>query len=291
MSQLKDLTGKIFGNIKVLNISQVKVNNRTSWDCECSCGNRFKTNSPRLLNGKTHCGCLTKENTITSNQQRSKDLTNKVVGNLVIIERTEDFKVRNLITWKCKCVCGNICYIETARLINNHTTHCGCKRSENISKALKKNSNKIIKVRKRQSKLSHTSEYRIWTAMKQRCSNSKDISYPNYGGRGIKVCNRWLNSFENFLEDMGNKPTITSSIERISVNKDYEPSNCKWIERNLQNRNTRRSVLTEQIVEEIKQLSTQNLTASEIYHLLKDKYNLSRSNINSIIYQGGWVNG
>ena len=64
--------------------------------------------------------------------------------------------------------------------------------------------------------------------MKQRCINPKKQNYKNYGGRGIKVCDRWLNSYENFLEDMGRKPNSNYSIDRINVNGNYEPNNCRW---------------------------------------------------------------
>lgn len=290
MPQIKDLTGEVFGNIKVLNISEVKVNNSTTWDCECFCGNKFKINTSRLK-GKKHCGCLTKENVRINNQKKSKDLINKTIGNLLVIKCTENKNKDSTYLWECKCTCGNIVYVATTRLTNGKTTHCGCKKSENISKALLKNSTKIIRFKKKQHKLSRTSEYNIWTAIKQRCLNSKNISYPNYGGRGIKICNTWLESFDNFIEDMGFKPSSTSSIERIDVNKDYCPENCKWIEKRLQLRNTRRNVLNETIVNEIKNLNMTGLTGAEIYHLLKDKYNLSRSNINGVVYYNRWVNG
>lgn len=83
-------------------------------------------------------------------------------------------------------------------------------------------------------------EYRTWAHMIGRCGNIKDKSYPDYGARGIKVCDRWRNSFEAFYADMGPRPD-GYSIERIDVNGDYCPENCKWIPKLDQNKNKRNS--------------------------------------------------
>jgi len=83
--------------------------------------------------------------------------------------------------------------------------------------------------------------YLIWIAMKKRCNNPNDRGYKNYGGRGIKVCEAWL-SFENFFEDMGERPP-NMSLDRVDNNGDYCKENCKWSTRKEQNRNTRRSIL------------------------------------------------
>ena len=84
------------------------------------------------------------------------------------------------------------------------------------------------------------SEYESWAAMKQRCCNYKHTFYKNYGGRGITICDRWMN-FSNFLEDMGPKPTPKHSIDRIDNSGNYEPSNCKWSTRKEQTNNSRRA--------------------------------------------------
>jgi hypothetical protein len=85
-----------------------------------------------------------------------------------------------------------------------------------------------------------TSEHRTWVSMRGRCLNSNDKAYHYYGGRGIKICDRWLNSFSSFLEDMGMKPTKFHTIERVDVNGNYEPSNCIWITKSEQGKNKRK---------------------------------------------------
>lgn len=84
----------------------------------------------------------------------------------------------------------------------------------------------------------YPNEYRAWNLMKRRCYNHNDRSYRNYGGRGIKVCDRWINSFQNFLEDMGCKPD-GCSLDRINPDKDYSPENCRWATNRQQQRNRR----------------------------------------------------
>jgi hypothetical protein len=93
--------------------------------------------------------------------------------------------------------------------------------------------------------MSFTPERVCWKSIKSRCYDHNNIYYKDYGGRGIKVCDRWLEKFENFFEDMGKKPSSNHSIDRIDVEGDYEPSNCKWSTTKEQNRNKRSTVWLE----------------------------------------------
>lgn len=145
---------------------------------------------------------------------RLNNLTGKVFGRLTVLYR--DNRTLNKVTWVCLCACGNTKSLPSAYLVHGGTKSCGCLASE------------LTILRNTTHSKSNTPEYLIWSTMKSRCSNENVSSYHRYGGRGIKVCERWLNSFENFYEDMGPRPTNEHSIERRNGNKGYAPDNCYW---------------------------------------------------------------
>jgi len=154
-----------------------------------------------------------------------KNRVNNRYGRLVVKSlhgiRTKAGKAR----WVCLCDCGKTVIVTGSDLGGNKTLSCGCLKKDNATT----------------HGLSHTKEYKIWCDMKNRCYLKTHKSYENYGGRGIKVCDQWLNSFVNFYKDMGSRPSKHHQLDRTDNNKNYEPGNCKWVLILIQNRNQRKS--------------------------------------------------
>jgi hypothetical protein len=150
-----------------------------------------------------------------------------------IIRLTSKRKVKTRMV-KCLCDCGNEKILSLSHLKSGNTKSCGCFNIENIIKRNTKHNHMIRGKR--------TSEYITWSNMIQRCTNPNNTKYSIYGGRGIKICDKWRNSFIEFLKDMGKRPNGLS-IERINVNGDYEPSNCKWASSKEQANNRRKKTI------------------------------------------------
>jgi len=132
------------------------------------------------------------------------------------------------------CDCGNTKVVSSPQLKRSKTRSCGCLARELMT------GNRYAATHGK----SHLPEFKTWEGMIQRCTNSNDKGYFRYGGRGIKVCDRWLNSFENFLADMGLKPGPKYSIDREDNNGNYEPGNCRWatIQEQCRNRSSNKLV-------------------------------------------------
>lgn len=165
----------------------------------------------------------------------SIDLSGMKFGRLTVLHRVPapSSTTSRSVFWMCTCDCGKNHITSTNSIRVGDSKSCGCLRNEQNAVASLKHGYAIK---------GHTPEYRSWAHMIQRCYNPNNDSYCYYGARGITVCPRWRNSFENFLQDMGRKPDPLLTIERINVNGNYEPGNCIWIPRSEQPKNTRRSL-------------------------------------------------
>jgi len=136
--------------------------------------------------------------------------------------------------WRCRCECGVESIARATHLTAGKIRSCGCLMKDLMSET--RSTHGCSRIGKM------TPEYSVWRGIKCRTRNTRTKSYKNYGGRGIEMCNRW-NDFTNFLSDMGPRPSKNHSIDRIDVNGNYEPDNCRWATMKEQMRNTRKSHL------------------------------------------------
>jgi hypothetical protein len=155
-------------------------------------------------------------------------------GRLTIVseaERKRDGRGYPIRMVSAKCDCGRDTTTGWQALRIGHTTSCGCFYREEAGRRNRTHG---------ESHKNRTTEYSTWASMIQRCTTPGASNYERYGGRGITVCDRWLNSYEAFLADMGRKPSSAHSIDRINNDGDYEPSNCRWVTIDVQARNKRK---------------------------------------------------
>ena len=172
---------------------------------------------------------------------RALDLTGQTFGRLTVIERKGSDKQRNAL-WECLCTCGNTTVVAAIELRRGHTKSCGCLKIE-MAKTNDWNI-KQVKYGNDVRRCQEWPEYGVWKRMRQRCNGIFCAEYARYGGRGIKVCARW-NNFQNFLTDMGPRPSKRHSIEREDNDGDYEPTNCRWSTETEQNNNRRNNRVLE----------------------------------------------
>jgi len=226
-----DLTGQKFGRFTVISRAENNKDGRAMWLCRCECGNERIVMGKCLRNGHTKsCGCLNKD--IVSQHS----LINRVgerFGRLVVEARADDYIANNgskHVMWRCRCDCGNETIVDVCQLTSGKTKSCGCLRSEG----------------------GHTTHggrydrlYKVFSNMNNRCYNPHSNDYKYYGGRGIKVCDEWLHNYAAFRDwALSNGYDANASrgectIDRIDVDGDYSPANCRWVPMSIQSQNRR----------------------------------------------------
>lgn len=261
MSKFKDLTGQRFGKLMVVSRADdyIKPNGNKiiQWRCVCDCGNEVVVRGEYLRSGDTKsCGCLTSEN-----------LVGMKFGRLTVMDRESPKSKKAKGLWVCKCECGNVIKVNTSDLKSGNTTSCGCKRKETLRQLRTKHGE------------SNTRLYNVWSDMKKRCYNTKNVDYKNYGGRGITVCDEWMD-FQNFYDwAIANgydetAPRGQCTIDRINVNGNYEPENCRWVDRYIQMNNKRNNrILT---------YNGESHTLAEWCEIVNIPYNCLKSRLNKL---------
>lgn len=160
-----------------------------------------------------------------------EDLTGKRFGRLKVIERVFNEK-KNGTKWMCECQCGKRVVVQSSDLKSGHTKSCGCYKRDHLLSSINLHGKR------------HTRLYNAWSNMKQRCYNKNSERYEDYGGRGIEVCQEWLDDFMNFYNwAMANGYRDDLTIDRIDNDKGYSPDNCRWATYKEQANNKRNNVL------------------------------------------------
>lgn len=203
------------------------------------------------------------------------DLTGRVFERLTVVKRAANWTRRSPY-WVCRCRCGTETTVTRSNLVSGATRSCGCLHNDQLAAIGRSN---------KTHGFTKSSTYVTWTAMKRRCFDVQHKDYSNYGARGITVCARWKNSFEAFLADMGARPRGTSIDRFPNRNGNYEPGNCRWATPSEQTVNRRVTVLTRDLVREIRARAACGETQASIAR----RMGLDPRHIQAVVSRKSWA--
>lgn len=181
-------------------------------------------------------------------------------GRLVVTEQI-GMNHHHALVLLAKCDCGNVKRVLGHNLRSGHTKSCGCLYREGNGKT-----------HNHRAKKKATPEYLSWRSMNKRCTNPNEVGYKYWGGRGISVCQRWKDSFEAFLEDMGPRPSPAHTLDRRDNEGDYNKENCRWATRTQQSRNSRGTVLSMEKARDARKLFSEGMSRRDVSERLGIHY-------------------
>jgi hypothetical protein len=227
MGKIKELVGQRFGRLVVIAFSHKTENGkRTFWKCKCDCGNEVIVRRDTLTSGDAlSCGCLHSEIV----RGFIKNILGLKFGRLLVINTSPRRDSEGLAYWLCRCECGNEIEVCGSNLRSGHTKSCGC-----FSEGIKG------KIRKLYGELGVIIHNR-WKNMRDRCLSPVHKGYKHYGGRGITICKEWDDVEVFYIWAINNGFEQCLELDRIDVNGNYCPENCRWVTEKEQARNKRNS--------------------------------------------------